>query len=312
MPAEVGPSAPRDPLRALYEREQRRRRPRSRLLAAAAAVCVLGAFGVIVYYAYHEGVRAGSESIAPLIKAEQQPYKVKPDDPGGMDVPDQDKLIYNEVSPQAGEGAQKAEHLLPPPENPLPRPTEQPQEQAQSSSAASAAAAPATGPVQASPAGTPSYVPQPPAPAEIPPIGQSTPPQAQGNAPGVPAVPGASGTSGQASAVPPAASAQGAKAAKTGAAGATQLAARPQHGTWRVQLGSVRSAERAQQEWAQLQKQHPDLLGSLALNVQRADLGPGKGVFYRIQGGPLSGKEAANALCDRLKAVRVGCLAVEP
>ena len=310
MPAEVGPSAPRDPLRALYEREQRRRRPRSRLLAAAAAVCVLGAFGVIVYYAYHEGVRAGSESIAPLIKAEQQPYKVKPDDPGGMDVPDQDKLIYNEVSPQAGEGAQKAEHLLPPPENPLPRPTEQPEEQAQSSSAASAAAAPAASPAQASPTGAPSYVPQPPAPAEIPPMGQSTSPPAQGNAPAAAASAGA--PSAQAAAVAPPAGAQGAKAGKAGAAGATQLAARPQHGGWRVQLGSVRSAEGARQEWAHLQSEHPDLLGALALDVRRADLGPGKGVFYRIQGGPLSGKEAANALCDRLKAVRVGGLAVEP
>lgn len=311
MPAEVGPSAPRDPLRALYEREQRRRRPRSRLLAAAAAVCVLGAFGVIVYYAYHEGVRAGSESVAPLIKAEQQPYKVKPDEPGGMDVPDQDKLIYNEVSPQAGEGAQKAEHLLPPPETPLPRPTEQPQEQAQNSGAASAAA-PAAGPTQPSPAGAPSYVPQPPAPAEIPPMGHSTPPPAQGNAPGAAAAAGASVPSGQAGAAAPAASGQGATAAKAGAAAATQLAARPQRGAWRIQLGSVRSAAGAQQEWARLQKQHPDLLGSLALNMQRADLGPGKGVFYRIQGGPLADKAAADALCDRLKAARVGCLAVEP
>src|SRR5215470_4275864 len=138
MPADAGPTEPRDPLRALYEREQRRRRPRSRALAAAAAVCVLGAFGVIVYYAYHEGVRAGSESVAPLIKAEQQPYKVKPDDPGGMDVPDQDKLIYNEVSPQAGDAAKKAEHLLPPPESPMPRPSEQPHEQAQNAGTASA------------------------------------------------------------------------------------------------------------------------------------------------------------------------------
>lgn len=309
MPAEVGPSGSRDPLRTLYEREQRRRRPRSRILAVAAAVCVLGGFGGVVYYAYHEGVRAGSEGVAPLIKAEQQPYKVKPDEPGGMEVPHQDKLIYDEVSPQAGEGTQKAEHLLPPPENPLPRPTaEAPPDQAQGSGAASPPAS-AAGPSQAPPGGMSTNVPQPPAPAEVPAANQASPEQAQGSALETPTAPAAGAPRGPAGTVEPATNAPGAKAPKTGPASTTQLAARPQ--PWRIQLGSVRSAEGARQEWAHLQSEHPDLLGALALDVRRVDLGPGKGVFYRIQGGPLSDKEAANALCGRLKAVRVGCLAVE-
>ena len=311
MPAEQGPAGSRDALRAMYEREQRRR-PRSRLLAAIVAVGVIGAFAGIVYYAYHEGVRAGSESVAPLIKAEQQPYKVKPEDPGGMEVPHQDKLIYNEVSPQGGEAKEQAEHLLPPPENPLPHPTEeQPREPAQSSGAATTLTSPA-GATLARPAGVPSYVPQPPAPAQIPAPDQGGPQQAQGNGLEAPAAPAASAPLGAAEAAAPAKAAQGGKASKAGVAGSTQLAARPQHGSWRVQLGSVRSADAARQEWARLQKQHADLLGSLGLNVQRVDLGADKGVFYRIQSGPLADKSAAIALCDRLKAAKVGCLAVEP
>lgn len=308
MPAAIGPSGSRDPLRVLYEREQRRRRPRSRILAMTLAVCILGGFGVVVYYAYHEGVRAGSESVAPLIKAEQQPYKVKPDEPGGMEVPDQDKLIYDEVSPKSGgEGAQKAEHLLPPPENPLPRPAaEPPSDQTQGSSAPSPAASVA-GSSQAGSGSVASNAGQPPTPAEAPAANQTPPQQARATPAEAATAPAASGPVGKATA---ATNAAGSKASKTGPASGTQLAARPSR--WRVQLGSVRSAESARQQWSHLQSEHPDLLSALTLDVRRADLGPGKGVFYRIQVGPLSDKQAANALCDRLKAVRVGCLAVEP
>jgi hypothetical protein len=53
----------------------------------------------------------------PLIRADPQPLKVKPDRPGGMPVPDRDKLIYSERP-----GGPPVERLLPPPEQPQPRP----------------------------------------------------------------------------------------------------------------------------------------------------------------------------------------------
>ena len=47
------------------------------------------------------------------------PVKVKPENPGGMEVPYQDRLVLNQ--PQSGDAANASvERLLPPPETPKP------------------------------------------------------------------------------------------------------------------------------------------------------------------------------------------------
>lgn len=96
-------------------------RPRLRgLLAGLAALVVMGVFAGGIWFAYQQGLKhAGAITGAadvPLIRADERPTKVKPEKPGGMEVPDRDKLIYTQKR-----GA--VEHLLPPPEKPLPRPT---------------------------------------------------------------------------------------------------------------------------------------------------------------------------------------------
>ncbi|MFQ5939690.1 MAG: SPOR domain-containing protein, partial [Alphaproteobacteria bacterium] len=82
--------------------------------------------------------------------------------------------------------------------------------------------------------------------------------------------------------------------------------------SYRIQVAAVRSSEAAYGGWQRLQAQHKDLLGKLKLTVQRVDLGPEKGVFYRVQAGPLADKAAANALCTKLSLRRVECLIVRP
>ncbi len=52
----------------------------------------------------------------PIIVAEDTPFKIKPDNPGGMIVPHQDKLVYGRLTPDS---QQSAEHLLPQPEQPI-------------------------------------------------------------------------------------------------------------------------------------------------------------------------------------------------
>ena len=59
-----------------------------------------------------------------------------------------------------------------------------------------------------------------------------------------------------------------------------------------VQLTSERSDAGARQEWARLQKAHPDLFGDLALDVQRADMGAGG--IYRVRIGPFLNKATAH------------------
>jgi hypothetical protein len=98
--------------------------PRShRVLGAVLAVLVMGLFAGGLWFAYVQGSRHASinasTSDVPLIKADERPTKVKPERPGGMEIPDQDNLIYSPARPAV-------EHLLPPPEKPLPRPTAPP------------------------------------------------------------------------------------------------------------------------------------------------------------------------------------------
>lgn len=80
-------------------------------------------------------------------------------------------------------------------------------------------------------------------------------------------------------------------------------------GSIMVQLGAVKSEGEASAEWKRLQKRFVSELGSLRYSTQRVDLG-GKGVFYRIQAGPLSNHEAAKALCSKLTAKKQGCIIV--
>lgn len=52
----------------------------------------------------------------PVIAAEDTPFKIKPENPGGIIVPHQDKLVYGRLAP---ENQQPVEHLLPQPEQPI-------------------------------------------------------------------------------------------------------------------------------------------------------------------------------------------------
>ena len=128
------------------------RRARKPWIKGAIAGVVLVIFGAGTWYAYSIGMRTGSEGSAPLIRADQRPTKVKPDDPGGMAVPHQDKTIFDRVKP--GDESKKVEQLLPPPEEPVARPKKPPQQ----------AAAP-TPPPAAPPTPPPAAAPPTPAPA---------------------------------------------------------------------------------------------------------------------------------------------------
>lgn len=52
----------------------------------------------------------------PVLMADESPYKMRPENPGGMVIPHQDKLIYSRITPQ-NQGM--PERLLPPTEQPI-------------------------------------------------------------------------------------------------------------------------------------------------------------------------------------------------
>jgi cell division septation protein DedD len=116
--------------------------PRRRWPTAVLTGIVMAVFAGGLWFFYHQGVRQpapGPGGEVPLIRADDKPMKMKPDQPGGMPVPDQNVSVYDPKP-----GAAPVEKLLPPPEQPMPRPV--PRE--------AAAPAPSTAPAQSTPAAT--------------------------------------------------------------------------------------------------------------------------------------------------------------
>jgi hypothetical protein len=99
---------------ATDEEEERGRGP----LLLAGIILLLAAFGGVLFFAYQQGVKEGMRSAPPLIRAEQGPAKVTPQDPGGMEIPHQDKRIYDRIAGAESE-EEGVERLLPRAEEPM-------------------------------------------------------------------------------------------------------------------------------------------------------------------------------------------------
>lgn len=80
-------------------------------------------------------------------------------------------------------------------------------------------------------------------------------------------------------------------------------------GVFRVQLGAFRSPTKAQKRWRGLKSRHKGLLGRLNMMIERVDLGP-RGIFYRLQAGPIRTERSARGLCRSLGKRRVNCILV--
>src|SRR5579884_1253672 len=141
------------------------------LLSSALVLLVMAAFAGGVWFAHVSGGRRGGDGSGdiPLLRADPHPFKVKPAAPGGMVIPDQNMLVY-------GERHDTVEHLLPPPEAPMPRPAPPPP--------APPRAAPAPQAPAAAPAAVPATAP-PPAPAAAMPAAAAKPAAATAQGGGV-------------------------------------------------------------------------------------------------------------------------------
>jgi hypothetical protein len=115
--------------------------PDRRFSSIVVSMLVMALFAGGLWFAYHLGNRhsaaagagAADSGGVPLIRADRQPDKIKPAQPGGMKIPDQNVSIYDETP-----GSAPVEKLLPPPEKPLPRPEPLPPQQQAPSPAAAA------------------------------------------------------------------------------------------------------------------------------------------------------------------------------
>lgn len=317
---------------------ERPERPRRRLLPLLLAGGGIALFSGVIWYAYTAGKQTavGPDGVTPLIQANQAPTKQRPDQPGGMEVPHQDKLVYDRLTPDAS-APPAVERLLPPPEAPVPRPVLTPQQQVAQLQQQLQAPAPGMAGMQGMQGmagmlgmqgmGLPAAPPQPPGmagnqAAALPPVPATTPEPRPSGPPrtAAPAKPPATkpveakpAPAAAAPAKPPAAEAKPAPAKPPAAEAKPAAVAKPPAaaaGGFRVQLASVRTEEEAQSEWKRFQAHHKGQLGNLTLVVKKTDLGE-KGVFYRVQGGGVD-EARAKAICAELKGQNVGCQVVKP
>jgi cell division septation protein DedD len=140
-----------------------KRNARTRLLVTVSlAVLAVMALGVAARHILFGEAPRDRQLSVPVIHAEDKPVKVKPQDRGGMEVPNQDKLIYDQMASKTPPS--QPERLLPPPEQAqVPPPAEQrpPPVEAKPAPAASEATPPK--------AMTAAAPPPPPAPSPVKP-----------------------------------------------------------------------------------------------------------------------------------------------
>ncbi len=299
----------------------------------AGVVIGVAAVAGIGWYLWNSGALGGGGSgngVPQLVKSNPDPYKVKPENPGGMQVENQDKLVYDRVA--KGEAPPRVENLLPAPEEPKapPKPAAPPPE----------AAKPEAAPVETAKAEAPPAEPAEPAK----PVEAVKPEPAKEVAKTEPAKPVAPAKADQDDLASLVAAATGGREAATGPintkpgaapaaeAPQTQVAAAPpvapaapaapvvappavspaaMAGAFQIQLASARSEQGAMGEWNRIVGKNKDALAGLTPNVARVDLGE-KGVFFRLRAGPLKDKAAADSVCSALGAQNVGCIVVKP
>lgn len=216
------------------------------------------------------GRMGGGPRSVPLIEPDPRPIKVRPDDPGGLRVPNQDELIFDRNRGAAPNGGAR---LAPEPEAPR---------------------------IDALRAQVAQPAPRPATPN--PPAGEPAGATAPGTAPAPRTAPGAAP---QATPAQPAAAPQPAGAAQAPAA---RPAPAP-GGTIRVQLGALASEEAARGEWDRLARRHADLLGAFRPQVARFER-EGQAPLFRLRTGGFADIAAASGFCEQARARSIPCTVI--
>lgn len=240
---------------------------------------------VIIGVIYFKNAKKTDE--IPVIMPTSNPVKVVPDAPGGMEIPDQDKVIYDRLRQQTLDS--KIESLFPEAEQPVAPPVEEGM-LLQTEGGIEAAEIPA--PVEPKPTivteeldladeGTTETV-----VVEKPAQKATTPVKAT------------SKTTTQKTQKQP--------VKKTETQSKTTTAKTTTE-NWSVQLMSSTNKATVQSAWPTLQKKHSALLSGLSHTIVEANI-PGKGTYYRLRVGKFASREQAANLCTKLKQRKQDCV----
>ena len=272
--------------------------------AAFFIVLIALSFMIGVVWKLYVGANDGMEQGVPIVRADSEPFKVVPEDPGGMEIPHKDSTIFSSL--KGGEEDNRVENLLADEDDEEPMPRSQlfaglntekspdldyeaqptPLDEPVSSDAQQVAKEmpeePKEEPEQESLAAV-EPEPEPVAPVKVEPVAEPEPEPE----PVVKTEPK----------IEPAAApkAEPVKQATTSSGG------------YYIQLASITDKSRAEAEWEKLTKKYASQLSGYPHRVETADLGA-KGTYYRIQAGPVS-KDKAVETCEAIKKVTPGgCL----
>ena len=309
-----------------------------RLVQGGVALLAVVLFLGVVWYAYTWGSRSAATGDVPVVAAPEGAEKVEPDDPGGMDVPHQDKLVLN----QDGESESgQVERLLPPPEEPRPPENSQPTQAGEASP--EQGTAPADGAAEGEQVAD---LPETTVPdQDMPEDGQGAGMAAADtdgagdNAAADGEAQAGDGQAGEGSktqtaetqtaetqtaAAPtrtperkPGGDGQGASStAETAAADpaqgagepADQPSSAPDEGRFAVQIAAFRSEQAARNAWSTYQQRFPEILSGQRLLLQNAEVN-GQ-MYWRVRTGPFADRASAQTVCDRLEARDQSCLPV--
>jgi SPOR domain len=233
-----------------------------RLMVAGSLAAV-----VIAWFAGSTLLGGGSGQV-PVVQPESGPMRVKPTNPGGLQIPGADNAIF---SSNGGDGEDK---LAPPPQTPDLQALRPP----------------------------PPTVPAP-APAQPPERAAATPPPASVAQPvsvaqpaATPKPPTAVAASNQADSHPPAVVATG-RGSSPSATGAS-------HGTL-VQLAALSSEQAARDEWGLLAKRMPQLLAGKQPSVSKVE--HDGHVYWRLRTGGFADMAQATMFCLRMRAKGASC-----
>ena len=306
----------------IAEEEAPRGPNRKRLLMIGGAVLVFIGAAALGYVLVSGPSGSSVSGAPPVIRADQGPNKVVPNQPAAEQTADGQKLIYDRVGGGATTGN---EQVVSSEEQPVDvSQAAQPQPRViQTTPSAGGAGAAEPKRVRTLTVRADGTVVEVPAPAAPLPPGASAGPAANpvalnlGTGGTVPTTPMPLSTTPSIVENMPANAAPAPAAAHTPvAAPAARVAAAPAAssstaavpaGAYVVQIASVRSEAEAQATWRSAQARYSDLLRNQPFSVKRADLGD-KGIYYRAQVGSFSAREGAVGLCEALRAQGTTCM----
>lgn len=289
---------------ARHERRfDRVRRKKGVLIGVLIGVVIAVVVAFLTFGRFVSAYRA-SGGDAPLIKADRSPVKVRPATPGGMEVPNQDKLIYERLRES---DAVRVEKLMPAPEKPaLPEDEEDASDEI----------------AQIIALEEPQETPQSLEVASTTLVGEDgervevmfrtiSSEQAQNRVE-------------QAKKTIEARKAQAAAVLKSSAQAkqkpapekpAAKPVAKPEAKknasaeTFAVQLVSTKNRDASEKEWTRLSKKHADALKGLPHEI--SEIKTDKNTFYRLRTGVFDSRDKADAVCRKLKDKKQECLVVK-